>query len=83
MLDWLTEDQRALRDMAATFARKEVEPIANQIDLDEHTPDDRLDRQFLGAVTESGFVMAHRVLRSFFDAQLVVAERLVARTTVG
>lgn len=39
MFDWLTEDQRALRDMAATFARKELEPIANQIDLDEHTPD--------------------------------------------
>jgi len=39
MLDWLTDDQRALRDMATTFARKEIEPIANQIDLDEHTPD--------------------------------------------
>jgi butyryl-CoA dehydrogenase len=38
-MDWLTDDQRALRDMAATFARKEIEPIANQIDLDEHTPD--------------------------------------------
>ncbi len=40
MLDWLTDDQRALRDMAASFARKEVEPLANQIDLDEHTPDE-------------------------------------------
>lgn len=40
MLDWLSEDQRALRDMAATFARNEVEPVANAIDLDEHTPDD-------------------------------------------
>jgi butyryl-CoA dehydrogenase len=39
MLDWLNEDQRALRDMAQAFARKDVEPIANQIDLDEHTPD--------------------------------------------
>jgi butyryl-CoA dehydrogenase len=39
-MDWLNEDQRALRDMAATFARKELEPIANQIDLDEHTPDE-------------------------------------------
>ncbi len=39
-MDWLNEDQRALRDMAATFARREVEPIANQIDLDEHTPDE-------------------------------------------
>jgi butyryl-CoA dehydrogenase len=40
MLDWLTDDQRALRDMAASFARKEIEPLANQIDLDEHTPDE-------------------------------------------
>lgn len=39
-MEWLSEDQRALRDMAATFARKEVEPIANRIDLDEHTPDE-------------------------------------------
>ena len=39
MLDWLNEDQRALRDMAITFARKEVEPLAVQIDRDEHTPD--------------------------------------------
>ena len=39
-MNWLTDDQRALRDMAATFARKEIEPIANQIDLDEHTPDE-------------------------------------------
>jgi alkylation response protein AidB-like acyl-CoA dehydrogenase len=38
MLDWLNEDQRALRDMAGTFARKEVEPIANRIDMDEETP---------------------------------------------
>lgn len=39
MFDWLTEDQRALRDMAANFARKEVEPLATQIDRDEKTPD--------------------------------------------
>ena len=39
-MDWLTDDQRALRDMATNFARKEIEPIANQIDLDEHTPDE-------------------------------------------
>jgi alkylation response protein AidB-like acyl-CoA dehydrogenase len=39
MLDWLTEDQRALRDMAQTFARKEVEPLATQIDMEERTPD--------------------------------------------
>lgn len=39
-MDWLNDEQRALRDMAATFARKEIEPIANKIDLDEHTPDE-------------------------------------------
>ncbi len=38
-MNGLTDDQIALRDMAATFARKEVEPVANQIDLDEETPD--------------------------------------------
>lgn len=37
-MDWLNEDQRALRDMTATFARKEVEPLANQIDIEEETP---------------------------------------------
>lgn len=40
MLDWLSDDQRALRDMAETFARKEVEPVANQIDAEERTPDE-------------------------------------------
>ncbi|MBU6266692.1 MAG: acyl-CoA dehydrogenase family protein [Sphingomonadales bacterium] len=39
-MDWLNEDQRALRDMAAAFARKELEPVANRIDLDEHCPDE-------------------------------------------
>ena len=39
MLDWLNEDQRALQELARTFARKEIEPIANQIDAEEHTPD--------------------------------------------
>ncbi|KHK90172.1 acyl-CoA dehydrogenase family protein [Novosphingobium malaysiense] len=39
-MDWLSEDQRALRDMAETFARKDVEPLANQIDIEEETPDD-------------------------------------------
>jgi alkylation response protein AidB-like acyl-CoA dehydrogenase len=39
MLDWLNDEQRALRDMAEAFATKEVEPLAVQIDRDEHTPD--------------------------------------------
>ncbi|MFB7877762.1 glycerol-3-phosphate 1-O-acyltransferase [Nocardia sp. NPDC056064] len=79
----------ALRDLLKfEFFFPERQEFADQIiaevrlivpEWDEHTPDDRLDRQFLNALTDSGFVMAHRVLRSFFDAQLVVAERLVAR----
>lgn len=39
-MDWLNDDQRALRDMAETFARKEVEPVANRIDMEERTPDE-------------------------------------------
>lgn len=39
-MDWLSDDQRALRDMAESFARKEVEPIANRIDMEERTPDE-------------------------------------------
>ncbi|WP_306356835.1 MULTISPECIES: glycerol-3-phosphate 1-O-acyltransferase [unclassified Nocardia] len=34
--------------------------------------------EILALLAGSGFMMAHRVLRSFFDAQLVVAERLAA-----
>ncbi|MFC9892666.1 glycerol-3-phosphate 1-O-acyltransferase [Nocardia sp. NPDC127579] len=44
-----------------------------------HTPEDTLGADILDRLTESGFMMAHRVLRSFFEAQLVVAERLAAR----
>ncbi|GGK58795.1 glycerol-3-phosphate acyltransferase [Nocardia camponoti] len=63
----------------AEFADQIIEEIRLIVpEWDSNTPDDRLDRQFLSALTSSGFVMAHRVLRSFFDAQLVVAERLAA-----
>lgn len=41
-MDWLNEDQRAMRDMAATFARKELEPVANRIDVEEETPEELL-----------------------------------------
>jgi butyryl-CoA dehydrogenase len=34
----MTEDQAALREAAAVFARKEIEPLANQIDREERTP---------------------------------------------
>ncbi|MBF6298498.1 glycerol-3-phosphate 1-O-acyltransferase [Nocardia amamiensis] len=44
-----------------------------------HTRRDTRSSDILGKLTASGFMMAHRVLRSFFDAQLVVAERLAAR----
>ncbi|WP_459549113.1 glycerol-3-phosphate 1-O-acyltransferase [Nocardia sp. X0981] len=40
---------------------------------------DTLGSEILAALTGTGFMMAHRVLRSFFEAQLVVAERLAAR----
>ncbi|MFR9750819.1 glycerol-3-phosphate 1-O-acyltransferase [Nocardia sp. 004] len=44
-----------------------------------HTRRDTLGTDILAKLTASGFLMAHRVLRSFIDAQLVVAERLAAR----
>ncbi|MEU8897907.1 glycerol-3-phosphate 1-O-acyltransferase [Nocardia sp. NPDC048505] len=44
-----------------------------------HTRADTFGADILDRLTESGFMMAHRVLRSFFEAQLVVAERLAAR----
>ncbi|MBF6216799.1 glycerol-3-phosphate 1-O-acyltransferase [Nocardia abscessus] len=46
-----------------------------------HTRHDTLGSDILAKLTASGFTMAHRVLRSFIDAQLVVAERLAARDT--
>jgi glycerol-3-phosphate O-acyltransferase len=45
-------------------------------DWDAHAGSAEQVRELL---TRSGFLMAHRVLRSFVDAQLVVAERLAAR----
>lgn len=38
MSHFLTEDQRLMRDVAQRFAREELMPIANQIDLDERAP---------------------------------------------
>lgn len=34
-----TEDQLAFQDMARRFAQREVEPVANSIDSEEHTPE--------------------------------------------
>ncbi|WP_149361842.1 glycerol-3-phosphate 1-O-acyltransferase [Lolliginicoccus suaedae] len=39
--------------------------------------------ELAAALEGTGFIMAHRVLRSFFDAQLVVAERLAVRAAPG
>ncbi|RJO78776.1 glycerol-3-phosphate 1-O-acyltransferase [Nocardia panacis] len=44
-----------------------------------HTRADTRGSEIQDKLTASGFMMAHRVLRSFLDAQLVVAERLAAR----
>lgn len=38
MSHFLTEEQELLRNTARQFARREVEPLAAQIDRDEHTP---------------------------------------------
>ncbi|RMI29643.1 glycerol-3-phosphate 1-O-acyltransferase [Nocardia stercoris] len=48
-------------------------------DWHERVAEGMIYADILDRLTESGFVMAHRVLHSFFDAQLVVAERLTAR----
>ncbi|WP_084531196.1 glycerol-3-phosphate 1-O-acyltransferase [Nocardia miyunensis] len=45
----------------------------------DRTADGTVGTDILAALSDSGFIMAHRVLRSFFDAQLVVAERLAAQ----
>ncbi|MCX4093340.1 glycerol-3-phosphate 1-O-acyltransferase [Nocardia sp. alder85J] len=49
----------------------------------ERTADGTLGADILAELTGTGFMMAHRVLRSFFDAQLVVAERLAADPEAG
>ncbi|WP_227998336.1 glycerol-3-phosphate 1-O-acyltransferase [Nocardia australiensis] len=51
-------------------------------DWHSHTRADTFGEDVLAKLTASGFMMAHRTLRSFFDAQLVVAERLAARDPV-
>ncbi|MEU7766368.1 glycerol-3-phosphate 1-O-acyltransferase [Nocardia sp. NPDC049190] len=65
----------------AEFAEQMVAEML-LIDPDWHsrTREDTLGSDILTNLTGSGFMMAHRVLRSFIDAQLVVAERLAAHT---
>lgn len=50
MSHFVTDDQAAFRAAAEVFSRKELEPIANQIDHDERTPTE-LTRKF----AEQGF----------------------------
>ncbi len=50
MSHFITEDQAALRDAAAVFARKEVEPLAARIDREERTPP-----ELSAKVAEQGF----------------------------
>lgn len=38
MSDFLSEEQQQIRDAARKFARKEIEPVANEIDRTEQTP---------------------------------------------
>ncbi|MGO4614072.1 glycerol-3-phosphate 1-O-acyltransferase [Nocardia sp. 2YAB30] len=64
----------------AEFAEQMVAEML-LVDPEWHTHNrrDTLGSDILAKLTASGFMMAHRVLRSFIDAQLVVAERLAAR----
>ncbi|MGW4367341.1 glycerol-3-phosphate 1-O-acyltransferase [Nocardia takedensis] len=60
-------------------AQMTAEMLLVDPDWHSHTPLDTFGSDVLAKLTGSGFMMAHRVLRSFMDAQLVVAERLAAR----
>jgi alkylation response protein AidB-like acyl-CoA dehydrogenase len=50
MSHFVTDDQAALRDAAAVFARREIEPLAAQIDREERTPP-----ELFAKVAEQGF----------------------------
>jgi glycerol-3-phosphate O-acyltransferase len=54
--------------------REELEVVDHEWQDHTRTPDDAA-----AMLARSGSLFVHRVLRSFFDAQLVVAERLAAR----
>ncbi|MEV0250398.1 glycerol-3-phosphate 1-O-acyltransferase [Nocardia sp. NPDC050712] len=66
-------------DRAGFAARMTDEMLLVDPQWRSHTREDTFGADILDRLTESGFMMAHRVLRSFFEAQLVVAERLAAR----
>lgn len=50
MLKKLSEEQTMLRDVAREFARKDIEPIATRIDLEEKIPAD-----LIAKMAELGF----------------------------
>jgi glycerol-3-phosphate O-acyltransferase len=63
-------DKREFRDQL----RAELDLVDPNWTVRARTPEDAMD-----LLASSGSLLAHRVLRSFFDAQLVVAERLAVR----
>lgn len=66
-------------ERAEFSAQMTAEMLLVDPDWYDHTAEDTLGEDILHKLTASGFMMAHRTLRSFVDAQLVVAERLAAR----
>ncbi|WP_082393549.1 glycerol-3-phosphate 1-O-acyltransferase [Nocardia arizonensis] len=66
-------------DRAEFAEQMTAEMLLVDPDWHSHTRRDTFGTDILEKLTASGFMMAHRVLRSFVDAQLVVAERLAAR----
>ncbi|MFI6362612.1 glycerol-3-phosphate 1-O-acyltransferase [Nocardia sp. NPDC050630] len=66
-------------ERAEFSAQMTAEMLLVDPDWHQHTAADTLGEDILHKLTASGFMMAHRALRAFVDAQLVVAERLEAR----
>ncbi|MFD6897470.1 glycerol-3-phosphate 1-O-acyltransferase [Rhodococcus sp. NPDC060086] len=64
------------RDTFESELQKEVELLVPEWEWGTPLP---TEGRALNALIETGLFMSHRTLRSFFDAQLVVAERLARR----
>ncbi|MET8652927.1 glycerol-3-phosphate 1-O-acyltransferase [Nocardia aurea] len=65
-------------DRAEFAAQLTAEMLLVDPEWHNHTRRDTFGNDVVEKLSASGFMMAHRVLRSFVDAQLVVAERLAA-----
>ncbi len=65
------------RDTFESELRAEVELLVPEWEWGTPLP---TEGRALNALVETGLFMSHRTLRSFFDAQLVVAERLARRS---